>query len=444
MEMLQRRAERDRRAREKAEQLLEEKARELHEAQEKLRLATRGRLEGLSRASEELSQVQDLDLLFLQIVSEARALTGAEAGSLYRRVGQDLVFEVSQNDLLDPMRNAMLRHLSSVGKVGMNMNSISGAVALTGVAINIPDAYKLSTELPYQFSHRFDEATGYHTRAMLTLPLKGQGGELFGVLQLINPVSTPLHPGLVFDQDDEVLMRHFAGLASISIERTALTRSILTRMIRSVELRDPYEGMDHAKRVANISVDLYQAWANAKNIHPKELQRSADQLRIAAMLHDIGKLGIPDAILRKPAALSAEEMRHLRQHVIMGAKLFDEAQTNFDKHARDVALYHHARWDGAGYPTIADLEQLRIEAPLAAGPVLEPRGEAIPLFARIVALADVFVALISERYYKNAWSIADALKTIQTESGRQFDPELTALFPEVIRQYELRLRQAVT
>jgi HD-GYP domain-containing protein (c-di-GMP phosphodiesterase class II) len=158
------------------------------------------------------------------------------------------------------------------------------------------------------------------------------------------------------------------------------------------------------------------------------------------MLHDIGKLGISDAILKKPARLTPEEMSQVRQHVILGIKLFDDVQTRFDRHARDVVLYHHARWDGAGYPTRAEVQRLRSEHPGLAGPDIEPRGADIPLFARIVAIADVYDALISPRSYKKAWSSEEALDAIRSESGRHFDPSLAELFPEVARRIEARTR----
>jgi HD-GYP domain-containing protein (c-di-GMP phosphodiesterase class II) len=192
--------------------------------------------------------------------------------------------------------------------------------------------------------------------------------------------------------------------------------------------------------VADLSVELWYAHAIANKVHPEEIARGADHLRIAAMLHDIGKLGISDAILKKPARLTPEEMAQVRQHVILGIKLFDDVQTRFDRHARDVVLYHHARWDGTGYPTRAEVVRLRAEHPTLAGPDIDPRGADIPLFARIVALADVFDALISPRSYKRAWSVEEALEAIRQESGRQFDPDLAALFPEVARRLEARSR----
>jgi HD-GYP domain-containing protein (c-di-GMP phosphodiesterase class II) len=440
MDMLQRRAERDRRAREQAERLLEEKARELYDTNERLRLATKGRLEALSRVGEDLSQLQDLDLLMSRILSEARTLTSAEAGSVFLIEGPTLVCAYSQNDRLQPGEGNVLTRLGPTDRLPLSMQSLAGSVALSGSVLNVPDAYAITPNANHAFDRRFDEATGYHTRAVLAIPLKVQGGAVMGVLQLINPIPTSIHRADVFDADDEMLMRHFGGVASLSIERARLTRSIITRMIRSVELRDRYETKEHASRVADISVELWEAYANRNNTHPKEIERSADRLRIAAMLHDVGKLGVSDVILQKPARLTPEEMAKVREHVIVGARLFDDVVTEFDRHARDVALYHHARWDGSGYPTVADLRQLQKDAPQAAGPMIDPRGENIPLFARIVALADVYDALVTPRAYKKAWSVAEALEAIRAEAGRQFDPELAELMPDVIHRREARIR----
>jgi HD-GYP domain-containing protein (c-di-GMP phosphodiesterase class II) len=156
----------------------------------------------------------------------------------------------------------------------------------------------------------------------------------------------------------------------------------------------------------------------------------------------VGKVGVSDAILKKPARLTPEEQAQVRKHVIIGAQLFDTVETDFDRHARDVALYHHAWWNGGGYPSPADLAALRREAPRAAGPVLDPRGEGIPLFARIVAIADVYDALLSPRVYKKAWSVSEALEAIRTGAGSQFDPALADLFPEVVHRVDARGRQS--
>jgi HD-GYP domain-containing protein (c-di-GMP phosphodiesterase class II) len=307
-----------------------------------------------------------------------------------------------------------------------------------GVEIAIDDAQSMPPNVPYAFDARLDQLCGCRTRSVLALPLKGQEGEVIAVLELLNMAGGAAQAG--FDADQRVLMRNFAGIASATVERARLTRSILTRMIRSVELRDPHETGVHAARVADLSVALWVAHATTSAMHPEEIARGADHLRIAAMLHDIGKLGISDAILKKPARLTPEEMEESRQHVILGIKLFDDVQTRFDRHARDVVLYHHARWDGTGYPTREQLERLHAELPSLAGPRIEPCGEGIPLFARIVAVADVHEALVSPRAYKQAWTVEQSLEFIQREAGKQFDPRLAALFPEVVRQLEARQR----
>jgi HD-GYP domain-containing protein (c-di-GMP phosphodiesterase class II) len=440
LDAYRRRSERDRRAKESAERQLEELSRDLYEANERLKLASRGRLEALTRVGDALATIQDLDLLLARILGEARALTGAEAGTIYVREGDELRFAATQNDQLAPDRSDALAGRVPADHLPIGMSSIAGAVAMSGVAITLADAHRLPDNVPYTFDARFDEATGYRTRSVLAVPLKGQEGEVMGVLQLINRLDPRSQVPVEFDDDDQMLMRHFAGIASVSMERARLTRSIITRMIRSVELRDPHETGVHASRVADLSVELWVAHATANNVHPEEIARSADHLRIAAMLHDIGKLGISDAILKKPSRLTPEEMAQVRQHVILGIELFDDVQTRFDRHARDVVLYHHARWDGTGYPTRADVARLRTKHPALAGPDIEPRGSDIPLFARIVALADVYDALISPRSYKKAWSTEEALEAIRVEAGRHFDPDLAALFPEVARRLEARSR----
>ena len=434
MDALRRMLERERRARRSAEQLLEDKSRELGDMNERLRLATLG----MGRIGEDLSEVQDLNLLLDRALTEARGLTCAEAGSILTRetsrTGPELVFAFSQNDRIEEGRSDVLPRVGAAPRLPIGMQSIAGAVAMTGIAINLADAYALPAGVPYRFNAQFDEITGYRTRAMLTVPLRALGGEVMGVLQLINPVQGRRHPSAVFDAQDETIIRHFAGIASVAMERARTTRSIIMRMIRSVELRDPCETAVHAGRVADLSVDLWRAWAEGGNVHPREIDRGADRLRLAAMLHDVGKIGVSDTVLQKRGPLTPAEMQTVRQHVLIGARLFDEVQFEFDRHARDVALYHHARWDGTGYPTTQQLVELRNEHPAAAGPVIEPRGEQIPLFARIVAIADVFDALVSERCYKKAWSIQQALDTIEAGSGTHFDPGLVALFPAVVRR----------
>jgi HD-GYP domain-containing protein (c-di-GMP phosphodiesterase class II) len=177
-------------------------------------------------------------------------------------------------------------------------------------------------------------------------------------------------------------------------------------------------------------VEIYERWAKEKNISPKEIQIKRDVLRMAAMLHDVGKVAISDQILKKPARLTEEEFEIMKQHTFFGARLFIDKKSDFDEAAAQVAISHHEWWNGNGYPGHVDLA--------ATGPGLsfsveeiKPRGkmgDEIPLFGRIVAIADVYDALASKRAYKEAWDEADILETMEKGAGQQFDPELIQVF----------------
>ena len=435
--------QRERRARLEAEELLQRKSVELRETEKRLALATRGRLEALTRLGQELGEVQDLDLLSNRIVTEARKLTQAEAGAVFLREGNRLRCTAVQNERIDPAGSDLLSRLGPHDVLEVGLQSLAGTVALTGKTLNVSDAYRLPESAGFRFDRSYDEATGYVTHAVLSVALRGQDGQVIGVLQLMNPAPAPRSDMGVFTEDHEALMVHYASIASGCIERARLVRSMIVRMIRSVALRDRFETTAHATRVADLSVELWQAWGAANALEASAIAHGADRLRIAAMLHDVGKVGVSDTILQKQGRLSPEEMAQVRKHTLLGVTLFDAVQSEFDRHARDVILYHHARWDGAGYPTTEELEALHREAPQATGPVIEPRGEGIPLFARIVAVADVFDALVSPRVYKHAWSAREALDAIAAESGTHFDPRIAALLPDVIARRQARSSRAV-
>jgi putative two-component system response regulator len=132
-------------------------------------------------------------------------------------------------------------------------------------------------------------------------------------------------------------------------------------------------------------------------------------IRRAAPLHDIGKVGIPDAVLLKPGRLTAEEFEAMQEHVTIGAKILAEGRFAVVRFARVIALSHHERWDGTGYPQGL-------------------RGEEIPIAGRLVAVADVFDALTHERPYKRAWSVDEAVEEIRQLAGTHFDPQVVEAF----------------
>jgi putative two-component system response regulator len=138
-------------------------------------------------------------------------------------------------------------------------------------------------------------------------------------------------------------------------------------------------------------------------------------LQRAARLHDIGKIAVPEWILLKNGHLSAEEWAIMQTHTLVGAEILAEGRSPCIRMAEDVAHYHHERWDGLGYPS---------------GLV----GESIPLAARIVAVADVFDALVSHRPYKASWTIGEAIAAIAYAAGTQFDPQVVAAFLLLCRE----------
>jgi len=209
-----------------------------------------------------------------------------------------------------------------------------------------------------------------------------------------------------------------------------MTRAILLRMIRMSELHDPKETGAHVNRVGGYAVELYEQWARRRQIEPKEFDRARDSLRMAAMLHDVGKVAISDLILKKPGRFNNDEYEVMKQHTVLGARLFLDAQSDFDEAAMQVALTHHERWDGKGYPGYVDVANSTALTgyTLPDGKPRGKKGEEIPIFGRIVALADVYDALSSARVYKEAWDESHVLDIIEKEAGHQFDPEIVELF----------------
>jgi len=222
---------------------------------------------------------------------------------------------------------------------------------------------------------------------------------------------------------DKLFISQFALNAADAIEKARLSREMVLRMVELAGLRDPYETSQHAKRVGAYSVELYETWASRRNISTREIKKVRDVLRTAAILHDVGKVAVSDVILKKPATLTYDEKLAMRQHTILGARLFTRTNSFWDYMSSEVALNHHENWDGTGYP--GRIEDLFAEK-IYMGP--GKHGTEIPLSARVVAIADVYDALMSQRAYKKDWSQEHALRYIRYEAGKKFDPELVSIF----------------
>lgn len=364
------------------------------------------------KISEDINHIRDIDSLLDRILTEARRFTGADAGSIYLVKGDRLSFEYVQNDTLEQKDPYSNRHLYQKQDLPIDSGSLAGYVALTRRPLAIDDAYSLPQRLPYSFNRNFDLRSDYHTGSILTVPLVTSRDIIIGVMQIINPMDAGGSP-VPFSREHQLLVTYFSNHAAVAVERARMTREMILRMIKMAELRDPKETGAHVNRVGAYSIEIFHCWARARNIPLEDLRQTKDVLRIAAMLHDIGKIGVTDAILKKREELTAAEWEQVKKHAEYGARLFRDTSSEWEDMAAEVALCHHEKWDGSGYPQ-------------GIG------GDEIPLPARIVALADVYDALVSRRSYKDSWDEEKILEFIRTERGKHFDPEVVDAFLAII------------
>ncbi|MBN1700104.1 MAG: HD domain-containing protein [Spirochaetales bacterium] len=389
------------------------------------------RLREIIRLGAQLNDFQDLDILLERILRDARRIVNADAGTIYTRDGDYLDFKYAQCDTLQnrlPQGDKL--HFESY-KVKIDRKSVSGYVADSGEILNIPDMYAIPENSPYHFDPSYDRKNDYKTISTLTVPLKTNRNEIIGVLQIIN-ARDKNGTIIAFLPEDEPFMIHFSSLASMVLQRAQMTRILLLRMISMAELRDPKETGPHVNRVGSYAVEIYERWATYKKIPREVIDKNRDSLRMAAMLHDVGKVAISDTILKKAARFTEAEYEIIKQHTYCGARLFTHAQSEFDDVATQVALTHHENWDGTGYPGFVDIETGTPLETVEGGKARPRKGEEIPIFGRVVALADVYDALSCKRVYKEPWSEKDVLKEIKDLSGTKFDPDCVDVFFECL------------
>jgi HD-GYP domain-containing protein (c-di-GMP phosphodiesterase class II) len=387
------------------------------------------RLEHIIALGNLMTQLKDTDVLMENILTEARRFCGCDAGSIYRCEDGELLFSYTQNDTQQRALPEGKKLIYSTFRMPISDRSISGYAALKGELLNLEDVYRLPPGVPYSFNPAYDQKTGYRTGSVLAIPMRTSQGRNIGVLQLINALDGEGNT-IPFSADDIPFISHFANIAAVALERADMTRAIILRMISMAELRDPKETGAHVNRVGAYSAELYEAWAHRRQLPEDEVRHHKDLLRIAAMLHDVGKVGISDAILKKPGKLTDEEYDVMKTHPVIGAKLFGDPNSELDRMSYDIAMCHHERWDGRGYPGYVDPAD-GMPLPDKTGPSGRPLGRAeeeSPLWARIVAIADVYDALSSRRSYKEPWTQDDVFAELAKSAGSQFDPELIDIF----------------
>ncbi|MDR2401326.1 MAG: HD domain-containing protein [Deferribacteraceae bacterium] len=365
--------------------------------------------------SAELSDYNDVGMILDRILLEARSATNSDAGTIYLLKDNLLHFAYVHNKTLFSS-DSVSKFIYSNATLKMNVNTIAGYAATKKRSLIVQDVYAIPDSEPYRFNSAFDKAAGYNTESVLASPVIADNGKLLGVIQLINKKDL-LGNTITFEETDlthlEILCLHAAS----AIDKGVAARQAMLRMLALTTLKDPKETNGHFQRVGAYSAEIFHHWAEKRAMDIDQIKRLKDQISVAAMLHDIGKVGIPDAVMQKPGKLTAEEFRIMAKHTVLGADIYKDTDSSLDEMVRTVALYHHEKWNGTGY-------RGEDGAPLS--------GEEIPWPARVVAIADVFDALSSRRVYKDAWSFEDAAKTIQKDAGAHFDPEMTEAFLEIL------------
>lgn len=299
--------------------------------------------------------------------------------------------------------------------------AINGEMALKSVQASPPDIILLDIMMPgidgYEVCRRLK--ADYTTRQIPIIFVTAKIGvedELLGLeLGAIDYVTKPISPPIVkarirthlalYDQNRELDRK--VHIKTQQLHETRL--QVIQRLSRAAEFKDSDTGL-HVIRMSKYSYILGLAAGMSEN--------DAEMLMNAAPMHDIGKIGIPDSILKKTGKLNQDEFAIMMQHCQIGADVIGEDSSELLQLAGVVALNHHEKWDGLGYPNGLS-------------------GEDIPRVGRIVAIADVFDALTSERAYKKSWSVEDAVDLLKRESGKCFDGLLVSLFvrslPEIIK-----------
>ena len=281
---------------------------------------------------------------------------------------------------------------------------LAGYVVQTGESVNIEDAYNDS-----RFNKDVDIKSGYHTKSILCMPIKNNNQEIIGAFQVLNK----LHG--VFTKNDEDLLVAIGGSASIALENAQLFEqqkelykeqkqlfdSFIDTLATSIDARDKITA-GHSSRVklyAMLIVDALNLPEYDKAIIEK-----------AAILHDIGKIGIRDAVLQKDGKLTDEEYKHIQEHVKITHDILDKIHMSEDfKLITEIACSHHEKWNGTGY-------------------YRNLAGEDIPYGGRILAVSDVFDAITSKRHYRDKMPIGNVIKIMINDSGSHFDKNIVDVF----------------
>lgn len=350
---------------------------------------------GLQRKIQQLKTLMELSSLVnstldtreirRRAIEAATTLVAAETGSLLlvdQETG-DLFFEVALGEKGEALKEIRLD----------KGQGIAGWVAETGESVIVND-----TQSDPRFFRGADEKSSFKTRNMVCVPARTKD-RIIGVLQVINK-----NEGLFDDEDKEALFS-LANQVAIAVENANLYRELkdafygtAKALAETIEKRDPYTG-GHTHRVMDYSLAI----GRTMGLSGKDME----DLQLAAILHDIGKIGVRDNILLKNDRLDGDETRKMNQHTEYGSEILGHV-----KQLRNIipgVRGHHEKYDGTGYPD-------------------KLRGQSIPLIARIIAVADTYDAMTTDRPYRKALSMQTAIDELRKCAGIQFDAEIAEHF----------------
>ena len=357
--------------------LVKESERQIRQLQQLLSLAAK------------INSSLELRSVLVSILRAAEEITNAEASSILLKSGDELSFEVATGEKADKLVKLTLKR----------GEGIAGYVAETGKAVIINDTSKDS-----RHKKEIGEVIGFQTRNLLAVPLR-LNNEVIGVLEVVNKRG-----GEGFDDADKSDLTLLAELSAIAIDKARRHEALQELFLNSIraltaalDARDPYT-RGHSERVTQFALAI----ADELSLSEEEKK----EIELAALLHDIGKVGIEDAVLKKPGRLTPEEYELMKTHPEKGYSIL-----KFIKQLEPSLCgvrYHHEHYDGSGYPAGLSKEE-------------------IPLYARIIAVADVFDALTSDRPYRPRFTEQEAIRIMREEAGKQLDP---IVFEAFMRAYE--------
>lgn len=350
----------------------------------------------LVKIGQAVAAEKDIDKLMQTIAEEARDAVQADRCTvfLYDKNTDELWSKVALG-----LGSHELRFNASQG--------LAGHVFRTGEIINIKDAYSDA-----RFNKEIDLKTGYTTKTILCMPIRNIEQEIIGVFQILNKLSG------YFTQEDEDILVAIGSSAGISLENAKLFArqrelleeqkvvfdSFISTLAASIDARDKITA-GHSTRVR-----MYSTLIAEKFNMPKE---QLEIIQKAAVLHDIGKIGIRDSVLQKEGKLTPEEYKHIQEHVEITHNILEKIHMSDDfKMITEIACSHHEKYDGTGY-------------------YRHLKGEEIPFGGRILAVADVFDAITSKRHYRDKMPIQKVIAILIGDSGTHFDKSIVDKFLEI-------------